>query len=217
MAAVEGDSPTLETSRRVGLLLRIGEIRRDRLDRLVEAASAYEAVLELDSKNAAAIGALELAYQRLGRDGELLRILERKAEITEEPGARAEDFARIADIREKRGDIDAALACYREAFLADPANRNTFTALERLCYKRERWQEAMELYDAAIGLVETGKSRAYRLGDLYARKGQIQLRTSGSSRRPPPRTSRSSSSIPTTTPRCASSRASIRRRPTGTS
>src|SRR5262249_8359798 len=128
---------------------------------------------------AAPLGALEGTHKRPPRAGDLLRPRERKAEISEDPTARAEDFARIAEIRERRGDVDAALACYREAFLADPANRNTFTALERLCYKRERWSEAMELYDSAIGLVESGKSRAYRLGDLYARKGQIQLQYLG--------------------------------------
>src|SRR5262249_44814544 len=45
-----------DVARRIGLLARIGEIRRDRLDRPVEAASAYEAVLELDGKNAPALG-----------------------------------------------------------------------------------------------------------------------------------------------------------------
>src|SRR5262249_46233511 len=128
---------------------------------------------------AAPLGALEGTHKRPPRAGDLLRPRERKAEIPPDPAARAEDFARIAEIRERRGDVDAALACYREAFLADPANRNTFTALERICYKRERWREAMELYDAAIGLVESGRSRAYRLGDLYARKGQIQLQYLG--------------------------------------
>src|SRR6185369_1817617 len=58
-------------------------------------------------------------------------------------------------------------------------NRNTFTALERLCYKRERWHDVMQLYDSAIALIENGQSRAYRLGDLYARRGQVQLQYLG--------------------------------------
>lgn len=164
-----------QDARRLGLLLRIGEIRRDRMDRQVEAGSAFESALEIDPKNQIAIGALESIYHKLGRDGDLLRILERRADNEPDAARRADAFARIADLRERRGDVDAALGGYREAFLADPANRNTFTALERICYKRERWGEAMELYDTAIHLVESGKSRAYRLGDLYARKGQIQL------------------------------------------
>src|SRR5262249_3433119 len=60
-------------------------------------------------------------------------------------------------------------------FAADPSSRVAFTTLERMCYKRERWHDAMELYDQAIKLVESGKCRAYRLADLYARRGQLQL------------------------------------------
>jgi tetratricopeptide (TPR) repeat protein len=166
-------------SRRGHLLTRIGDLQRDRLDQLGEAATAYEGVLEVEPTNAPAIAALETIYTRLGRDAELLRVLERKGLAEGDVSARSEQFARIADIREKRGDIDGSIASYRQAFLADPANRTTFTALERLCYKRERWREVMELYDAAIELVESGKSRAYRLGDLYARKGQVQLQNLG--------------------------------------
>jgi tetratricopeptide (TPR) repeat protein len=37
----------------------------------------------------------------------------------------------------------------------------------------------MNLYQTAIDLVERGASRAYRLGDLYARRGQVQLQYLG--------------------------------------
>jgi tetratricopeptide (TPR) repeat protein len=160
------------------LLQRIGELRRDKLDRWAEAGHAYEGVLELDERHLGALTALEDIYARMGRDADLLRVLERKAGAVEGT-ARAELYGRIADLRERRGDADASMNALREAFVADPANRNTFTALERLCYKRERWHDVMQLYDTAIGLIESGASRAYRLGDLYARRGQIQLQYLG--------------------------------------
>jgi golgin subfamily B member 1 len=47
--------------------------------------------------------------------------------------------------------------------------------MERVCYKAERWAAAMQLYEIAIAHVEGGGSRAYRLGDLYARRGNVQL------------------------------------------
>jgi tetratricopeptide (TPR) repeat protein len=163
---------------KLALLLRIGELRRDRLDKWAESAHAYEGVLELDEKHLPALSALEAIYTRMNREVDLLRVLERKTSALEGP-QRAELFGRIAEIRERRGDADASLAALKEAFLADPANRNTFTALERLCYKRERWTDVMQLYDSAIALIENGQSRAYRLGDLYARRGQIQLQYLG--------------------------------------
>src|SRR5262249_51709691 len=84
--------PDAEMARRISLYQRVGEIRRDRLERSVEAASAFEAVLELEPRNQLALHALEQLYQRLGRDGDLLRVLERKADIASDPVARAEDF-----------------------------------------------------------------------------------------------------------------------------
>jgi tetratricopeptide (TPR) repeat protein len=47
--------------------------------------------------------------------------------------------------------------------------------MERVCYKAERWAAAMQLYEIAIQHVEGGQSRAYRLADLYARRGNVQL------------------------------------------
>ncbi|HET6612469.1 MAG TPA: tetratricopeptide repeat protein, partial [Kofleriaceae bacterium] len=45
-----------------------------------------------------------------------------------------------------------------------------------LCYRNELWQNVRELYRVAIEMVESGESRAFRLSDLYARLGQLQIR-----------------------------------------
>lgn len=167
--------PASNVERQVGLLLRLGELRRDKLSKPGDAALAYEAVLERQATHIPALESLEQLYDRLGREKDLLRVLEARAEATEDPMERAGLFTRIADVKDKRGDFEGAIRCYRDAFKADPANRDVFTAMEKLCYKHERWSEAMELYSTAIDLVENKASRAYRLGDLYARRGQIQL------------------------------------------
>src|SRR5205814_673463 len=79
------------------------------------------------------------------------------------------------DLLERAGDLDGALGAYAESFQLDPASRTCFTAYERVCYRREKWRQALELYETAIQLVEGQRSRAYRLADLYARRGQLQL------------------------------------------
>ena len=76
---------------------------------------------------------------------------------------------------EKAVEKYALDAYYQKAFDLDPSNRGAFTALERVCYRREDWSEALRMYDAALRLVEQQRSRAYRLGDLYARRGQVLL------------------------------------------
>ena len=120
--------------------------------------------------------ALETLYEQLGRDRELARMLE-AARRRRRPTRRRARSCSPASRRcaRNRGDVDGAIAAYTAAFTADPTNRDVFTAMERVCYKAERWAAAMQLYEIAIAHVEGGQSRAYRLGDLYARRGNVQL------------------------------------------
>jgi len=177
VVALERELPTVaasDTARQIAILLELGELRATRMNRAGEAASAYEAVLERHPLEPTATAALEKLYEQLGHDRELARLLELRAE-RETGAARAQLLGRVASLHAERNDIDGALAAYAGAFAADPANRDVFTALERVAYKAERWAAAMMLYDTAIEQVESGTSRAYRLGDLYARKGNVQL------------------------------------------
>ena len=167
--------PDTEVEKRIRLLLRLGALRRDRLEKPAEAVSAYEAVLELNEHYVPALEALEPLYGELGQNQDLLHVLETRAKATEDEAESSELQLRIADIRQDRGELDQSLRAFRQAFEAKPANRQVFTAMEKLCYKHERWDEAMWLYQTTIDLVESGKLRAYRLGDLYARRGQVEL------------------------------------------
>ncbi len=166
--------PTSETEHQVAILRELGEIKQ-RLGRPTEAIQAYEGVLERLEGDPAAAAALEKLYEQSGKDRELARMLEARAEAAGDPADRARLFARVAALRGNRGDVDGALAAYTAAFAADPTNRDVFTSMEVVCYKAERWAAAMQLYETAIAHVEGGGSRAYRLGDLYARRGNVQL------------------------------------------
>jgi golgin subfamily B member 1 len=178
---LERELPTLreaQASRQVDILLELGELRADKLDRKPDALAAYESALERDPKNPVALERLETLYEKLGRERELARLLEARADSITDPVARSQLLDRVAGLRANRGDIDGAIAAYLGAFTADPSNREVFTAMERVCYKAERWAAAMQLYETAIAYVERGQgpaARAYRLGDLYSRRGNVQL------------------------------------------
>ena len=175
--ALERELPTVRAAdieRQVEILLELGLLRATRMNRAAEAVIAYEGVLERVPNEPAATAALEPLYEQLGRDRELAQLLEARAEAQTGP-ARALLYARVGALRAQRGDTTASIAAYAEAFAADPANREVFTAMERVCYKAEAWAAAMKLYDHAIEHVEHGAARTYRLGDLYARRGNVQL------------------------------------------
>jgi len=176
-AALERQLPAVkptDVDRLVAILLELAELRLQ-LDRKPEAIQAYEAALERRPGEPTASAALERLYEQTGHERELAHLIETRAEATADGGSRSQLFARVATLRAGRGDIDGALAAYSAAFAADPTNRDVFTSMERVCYKAERWAVAMQLYAAAIQHVEDGHSRAYRLGDLYLRRGNVQL------------------------------------------
>jgi tetratricopeptide (TPR) repeat protein len=160
---------------RPGLLMRLGALRRDHLVRLPEAAQSYEEALELAPPNIPALEALAAIYERQGSEDELLRVLSAHAAATEDAHERCKLYKRIGEIKQAREDVDGAIIALRQAFEAEPGNRVVFTEMEKLCYRFERWNDAMALYNNAIERVENGLQRAYRLGDLYARRGQVQL------------------------------------------
>ncbi|MBA3452604.1 MAG: tetratricopeptide repeat protein, partial [Deltaproteobacteria bacterium] len=176
--ALERELPSVRTTdvdRQIAILLELGELRAVRLARVADAITAYESVIDRRPGDPTATAALETLYEAAGRDRELARILDVRAEATSDGVTRGALFARVATLRGNRGDVDGALAAYTAAFNADPTNRDVFTSMERVCYKGERWAAAMQLYENAIAHVESGASRAYRLGDLYSRRGNVQL------------------------------------------
>ncbi|MSP60684.1 MAG: hypothetical protein EXR72_10150 [Myxococcales bacterium] len=172
----------LDPERALDLWLRLGDVRRLSLNRPGPAAEAYERALESAPAHPAALASLAELYAKLERPRDLERVIDLRAAATVDPHERAALLIQKGELLErtgKSGDLDEALSAFAGAFAIDPGSRSAFTALERLCYRRERWREAMELYDRAIQLVETQKSRSYRLADLYARRGQVQLQHLG--------------------------------------
>jgi tetratricopeptide (TPR) repeat protein len=168
-----------DPARRLELWLKLGEIRKSRLARPETAAEAYEHVLAIDPHHAEALAALADIYAAVKRGDALNRVLDLRAAATNDPQQRAAVLQQKGDLLERAGDLDGAIAAYSESFELDPASRTCFTAYERVCYRRERWRQAMALYERAIHLVEVQRSRAYRLADLYARRGQLQLQYLG--------------------------------------
>ena len=171
--------PAKDTKRQIALLERLGELRRDKLKNYGDSALAYESLLEVSPGQIAALESLQDLYEKLDRQKDLLRVLEARAAAVDDGETKVSLWTRIAEVKDERDDADGAVNAYREAFAAEPGSRKTFTAMEKLCYKHQRWNEAMTLYDQAIELVEGGESRAYRLGDLYLRRGQVQLQYLG--------------------------------------
>lgn len=164
-----------EDPRRRDLVARMGELLLEAPKRLDEATRVLEDGLQLAPDHVKMMDLLAQAYEAQGRQDELIAILRRRSDVPGERSERASVLLRAAVLHEDRDEHNEALDALVGAFRLDPSNRETFTRTERLCYRLKRWREVMEVYDVAIDLVTERKSRAYRLADLYARRGQLQL------------------------------------------
>ena len=163
------------------LWLKLGEIRKARLSRPESAAEAYEKALRGRSA----------PRRRAGGAGRDLRARSSAATIStacsicarRRPPIRSSAPAcccRRATCSSATAISTARSTAYAEAFKLDPASRTCFTALRaRLLPARAVARRRWSCTRRAIQLVEVQRSRAYRLADLYARRGQLQLQYLG--------------------------------------
>ncbi len=174
----------LRERRRV-LMLRLGDVQRDFLGATAQATATFEQVLREWPKEPTALRALISLYggtaaisttapssEKLADQRRILTLL---LEVASEGSERSRVLQQLGELEEKQGNLDEAFRHYGQAFFMDAANRAAFTSYERLCYQRKQWPEAIRMYDAALKLIETQKTRSYRPADLHVRRGQVLL------------------------------------------
>ncbi len=161
----------------------------ERSELLLEAASAhetlgdvaaaiahYEEALAITPDDEQALDGLERLYG-LTRPLELAQLLLRRAALDSE--GRGARLLRAAELFAGEQRHEEATEAYRDALLAEMGDREIFTAAETYLYERQRWREVMEIYEILIEACEQGDLHAYRLADLYSRRGQVQLKQLG--------------------------------------
>ncbi|HSO39432.1 MAG TPA: tetratricopeptide repeat protein, partial [Labilithrix sp.] len=126
-------------------LARIAEdVRRD--DR--EAASLYEQAFELRERDRDLLAALDRVYERLGDDAGQARVLGvRVALDTEEGGASSDALYRLAQLRFKSNDVDAACDAFEQAFAGDPDPDRAEALLQSAADAHPTSERIVDLYE----------------------------------------------------------------------
>ena len=132
------------------LLLRLAEIREERMGSTDAAVEIYRDVLANDASNPAALGALERLlespehqaavadilepiYKDGGASARLVDVYEIQAHHATAPGRRLELFNEIAKLQEfSLSDLQSAFQSYARAFREDPGHPKSKEELERL-------------------------------------------------------------------------------------
>ena len=126
------------------------------------AAAAWQAVLDLDPDDLAALAALQTAHTRASDWVAVADIQSRRLGLARSSWDKVAIHAEMASIAEvKRGSVDDAVASWFAALDVDPAHLPAYAELERLLGSAGRWHDVVELLERLAELHATlGDGRA---------------------------------------------------------
>ena len=175
----------------VELGLRAAQIFEVQLEDVDAAIARYKRVADVDSENLTAIQSLDRLYATSERWAELAAVLAREAEIGQSPDEILELKYRLGQVQQSRlGDLDAAIAAYRDVINAAPEHQATVEALESLFASGAKqpevgeileplyrsmgeWEKLARVYEAQLAHTRAPDERVqsyYRLAELFEEK-----------------------------------------------
>ena len=129
----ELDKLKADPERFVELGLRAAQVYEVQLESLENAVTRYQRVLAADPENQVAVRSLDRLFTQMERWQDLSEILVRESEIGQSPDEILEFKYRLGQVYQVRlGDLDKAIAAYREVISAAPEHEDTLKALEAL-------------------------------------------------------------------------------------
>ncbi len=153
----------------VRTLCRAGELYEERLENPAKAVDSYLKALEIDPESMDALRGLERVYTKNGKYRELVDILERQVGLAATPKQRIALLEKIASVHEEEFlDHHAAASALWRALEADSGRVSAMATLIRHLRVLERWEQASQLYERQMALVEDPAERC-SLGTAWGR------------------------------------------------
>ena len=170
--AVEEADPT-DIALRAELLRELAEIYDLEFEGSERAIDAYRRLLDLDPSNPDTVRTAAVVLGRLyeaeERWRDLIEIVRRQAEWAEDPADRQRLLARVARVSEERlGDVDAAIATWREVLAEDMEDTAALSALERLYHAGGKPSELVEILRRRVELAGEAEERKAQLRRIAA-------------------------------------------------
>jgi len=153
-----------DETRREELFPRLADLVETALHDPDGAIEIHRERLELDPVQADALCSLQRLYEERGRWEPLVDVLERRAELADDEEQRQALCRRVAEILENEiGNVESAIAAYRDVVSRFGADEVTLGALTRLYRQTERWHELLEITEIRADEAAEAEERvAYR-------------------------------------------------------
>ena len=132
----------VEPLRAAWLLTQLGELAALRLGDPKRAIEAFSIAAGLEGDGSRyALFRLAQLLEDADAPAELEPVLARLGTLTDDKAEQASLLERAARLQEQRGDVDAALASYRQALELAPPGHTVYAAAGRAFARAERWSE----------------------------------------------------------------------------
>jgi tetratricopeptide (TPR) repeat protein len=168
-----------DTAERSELLLRLGDLLRDRLDAPATARQRYEELLRSDPQHAGALRSLRHLLTGAGELAAALQIADLEEALTLSPAERALVLAETGELWRRLGDGLEARTRFDEALRLDPGSDLALAGLARLAEAAGDVAEAARLHELRLeGLRGAARVEAMEhLANLLPAGEHARLRT----------------------------------------
>ena len=139
------DARSRDPEVQVELLTFLGRIQRERLGHLDEAAATYRAALALEPESLPALDELITILRQRGDQLALADALRQRGKIITEVPERRAAYAEVAQLCERAGDRDGAIAAWREITDQDDSDRGALDELARIYRAANQRAELIEV------------------------------------------------------------------------
>ncbi|MEX1366095.1 MAG: hypothetical protein AB1Z98_23420, partial [Nannocystaceae bacterium] len=146
---------------RLELMRRLATLLEDVLSRGEDAETAWRDLLDIEPTDREALQRLARAYETRGAVHELIEVLRRQVETSDDDQERRDLRMKLADLhREARSDRAAEIDALRELLIEAEADQEALAALSDALVAEERDGEATEVFAERARLAEDDGERA---------------------------------------------------------
>ena len=157
--------PDEEGDKKVALLRQLVPIYRDKLGLDVMVINTWNAILQLDPNDDEALEALASTYEATGRWNDLIKVLEAKADASEDPEQRVSLYMRVANLWiERFANYNKATTPLEKVIEVEPENREALASLKEIYRKKRAWTHLYDVLSKESQLASDPEARlSYKL------------------------------------------------------
>ena len=165
---------TLDRSTKVELYAAIGAVYRDELADFDQAIDSFQAVVDADETNIAALEALSKLHEKQGDAARAIEMMTRVAELTVDGGQKVDMYFRIGrSMEEKLSDRYGAREKFELALDLDPKHLPSLAALRTIAVDEADWDGACQYLDQEQRNTDAPRQRARLLVELAKIKDEM--------------------------------------------